>query len=251
MQTKRAVVHSQSLRAIRLGSDSAAQDRGLAKIAALFISNGYPPQLIKHIQNAARYKRKQRCSQDKATFISLPYIDETLTHKINAAVKSCDLNIRVAWKSGPTLSSKLVRSALEPPDCPRGNRKSCKACDSGVQGKCHTKNVVYEITCKLCNSTYVGKTRRMLRTRFMEHLGDARNQRKGTDLGDHVLMAHTNLTPKNDDFKVRILHTCKDEANLRITESIEIRNRKPALNKNTSSWYLLHPVPYTSSCHKQ
>ena len=84
----------------------------------------------------------------------------------------------------------------------------------------------------------------------MEHLGDARNKRKGTDLGDHILTEHNDVQPKNDDFQIHILQTCKDEANLRITESIEIRNRKPALNKNTSSWRLLHPVPYSSSVHR-
>jgi len=87
----------------------------------------------------------------------------------------------------------------------------------------------------------------MIRTRFMEHLGDARNKRKGTDLGDHILATHPDTQPKNDDFEIKIVHTCKDEANLRITESIEIRNTKPALNKNTSSWRLLYPVPYSSN----
>ena len=151
--------------------------------------------------------------------------------------------------SGLTLNNKLVRSALEPPACPRGNRKTCRACDGGIEGRCHTKNVVYQISCKLCSNTYIGKTRRMIRTRYMEHLGDARNKRKGTDLGDHVLAVHNDIQPKNEDFEICILHTCKDEANLRITESIEIRNQKPALNKNTSSWRLLHPVPYSSAVH--
>ena len=132
MQTKRSIVHSQSLRAFRLGSDKEAQNRGLKNMYDLFICNGYPPNLTKNIQNAARYKQKQpsRAKKD-TTHVSLPYIDENLTRKINAAVKASDLNIRVAWKSGPTLSSKLVRSALEPPACPRGNRKSCTT--RGVQ----------------------------------------------------------------------------------------------------------------------
>ena len=86
----------------------------------------------------------------------------------------------------------------------------------------------------------------MIRTRFMEDLGDARNKRRGTDLGDHALTDHNDLQLKNEDFEIAILHTCKDEANLRITESIEIRNCKPALNKNTSSWRLLNPLPYSS-----
>ena len=80
------------------------------------------------IQHAIRYKNKQ--SQKKKpspniTYISLPYIDEILTRKVNAAIKSSDLDIRVAWKSGPTLSNQLTSSALQTPDCPRGCRKTC------------------------------------------------------------------------------------------------------------------------------
>ena len=60
----------------------------------------------------------------------------------------------------------------------------------------------------------------MARTRFMEHLGDASNKRRGTDLGDHMLTMHPTHQAKNDDFEIKILETCEDEANLRITESI-------------------------------
>ena len=83
----------------------------------------------------------------------------------------------------------------------------------------------------------------------MEHLGDARKKRRGTDLGDHMLIVPTSPTSqaKNDDFEIKILDSCKDEANLKITESIEITNNKKSLNKNMSSWRLLKPVPYSSS----
>ena len=63
----------------------------------------------------------------------------------------------------------------------------------------------------------------------------------------HMLTMHPTYQAKNDDFGIRVLETCKEEANLKIAEPIEIRNRKPALNKNMSSWRLLHPVPYSSS----
>ena len=52
MQMKRSVLRSQSLRAIRLGSDTAAQKRGLKKIEVLFLENGFPLNLIRNIQNS-------------------------------------------------------------------------------------------------------------------------------------------------------------------------------------------------------
>ena len=66
----------------------------------------------------------------------------------------------------------------------------------------------------------------------MEHLGDARNKRFGTHLGDHVKVTHQNATITNDMFKIKLLYThIKDAAQLKITESLEIRNRRPSINK--------------------
>ena len=169
---------------------------------------------------------------------------------LNAATqqKKSELNIKISWKGDRTLASTLIRSALEQPPCPRGSRKICHACDSGVAGKCHFKNVVYEITCTLCSSIYIGETRRRVRTRFMEHLGDARNKRSGTHLGDHVRDTHPDAIITNDTFKIKLLHThIKDAAQMKITESLEIRNRKPAINKNSMSWKLISPMQVTYS----
>ena len=86
----------------------------------------------------------------------------------------------------------------------------------------------------------------------MEHLGGARKKRRGTDLGDHMLMMHPTSQDKNDDFEIKILDTCKDEANLRITESIEIRNRKPALNKtsNHGAYFTLYHIHHRTKCQR-
>ena len=105
MQSKRSLIHSQAL---RISSDKAARDRGLEKVLELFLSNGYPCKIIRNIQNAAKYKQNKPNIQKNRdrSFISLPYIDETLTRKINAAAKSSELDIQIAWQSGPTLYLK-------------------------------------------------------------------------------------------------------------------------------------------------
>ena len=244
MQTKRAVIHSQTLRALRLGSNVQAKNRGMQKIKSLFLSNGYPERFITNIQaKTKREKPNSNTKQPKTTYITLPYIDDHLSRKVNNAARKSDLKIKIAWKGGKTLASTLVRSALEQPPCPRGNRKSCHTCDAGAVGKCHLKNVVYQITCHLCSAIYIGETRRRVRTRFMEHLGDARNKRFGTHLGDHVKDKHPDATITNDMFKIKLLHThIKDAAQLKIIESLEIRNRKPAINKNSASWRLIAPI---------
>ena len=246
MQTKRAVIHSQTLRALRLGSTVAAKNRGIQKIKNLFLSNGYLEKLITNIQSKAEHhKQRPNTEQQSLTYKTLPYIDDQLSRKINNAAKKSDLGIKIAWQGGKTLASNFdqinFRTATVPQG--RGHQKTCHAYEAGAAGKCHLKNVVYQIACTLYSAVFIGETRRRVQTRFMEHLGDARNKRSGTHLGDDVRETHADAIIGNDTFKIRLLHThIKDAAQLKITESLEIRNRRPAINKNSTSWKLIAPL---------
>ena len=243
MQTKRSVIHSQTIRALRLGSNTAAKNRGVEKIRNIFLSNGYPENMITNIQRKTRNRKQHPRIKQKITYITLPYIDEDLSRKINNITKKSELNVKVAWKGGKTLANTLIRSGLDQPPCPRGNRTTCHACEAGAVGKCHLKNVVYHITCTLCSAVYIGETRRRIRTRFMEHLGDARHKRHGTHFGEHMRDAHPDTTITNNMLKLKLLHTnLKDAAQMKITESLEIRNRRPTINKNATSWKLVAPM---------
>ena len=183
------------------------------------------------------------------TYISLPYIDETLARRVNGAIRSSGLQTRVAWISGKTLAKHTIRSALENPPCPAGTRK-CNTCEAGLAGRCHTKNVVYKITCKLCAEkpgVYIGESKRRVRERFNEHVRDAKNKTRNTPLGDHIASMHPSSSITSTSFSISIEKVCKDVADLKIAESVEIRNQKPNLNTQTSSWPLLQPPPYSPS----
>ena len=119
---------------------------------------------------------------------------------------------------------------------------------SGLAGRCHTKNSVYKITCNLCeenSSIYIGESKRRVRERFNEHIRDAKHKTSNTPLGDHITRKHPDSTITPTSFKISIERICKDVGDLKIAESIEIRNQRPCLNTHTSSWPLLHPPPYT------
>ena len=192
-------------------------------------------------QKHNREKRNQ-----ETTFISLPFIDDNLTRKINAKVRNSGLPIKIAWQRGQTVSSVLVHLALNPPQCPSGN-KICHACEAGVKGRCTTKNVVYEIKCMLCqDTTYVGETKRLVRLRFNEHLRDAKNRTSDTPFGDHMRDHHPDDRIAATSLQLRILRRYKDVAALKITESKYIRDLRPKLNTQTSSWKLIAPPPYGS-----
>ena len=139
--------------------------------------------------------------------------------------------MRVAWKGGPNLRRKLVRSAYCPAPCPGGGRR-CNGCEAGLQGKCHTKNVIYRIDCTLCangESFYIGETRRSVRLRYNEHLRDAKNNKTETPFGLHRTK-HPNVQLDSTNLSIQILHVSKDGPDRKIWESIYIRDLKKTLH---------------------
>ena len=113
----------------------------------------YPPHLVKKVQGETlRVCRDKGSTNGKAdskpVYIALPFVDDELCRKTEGIVKSSRLNVRVAWKGGPNLRRKLVRSAFRPLPCPGGG-KHCHCCEAWLDGKCHTqkKNVVYRMDC--------------------------------------------------------------------------------------------------------
>ena len=254
IQTKRSVLHAQLLRAKRLGNSIPAQNRGMNQIESLVRSNGYPNKMIRKAKffvmtsDSGKSSQGQKRSKNPSdtTYISLPFIDDSLSNKIQSVVKKSKLPVRIAWQSGSTLSEKLTSSALTKPPCPAGNKK-CHCCMSGLEGRCQSKNAVYLITCNICapKVSYIGESKRSVRLRFNEHLRDAKNKTKNTPFGEHFMNYHADVQIDENTLSISILKICKDTADLKIAESIEIRNRRPSLNIMCSSWALIKPVPYS------
>ena len=101
------------------------------------------------------------------------------------------------------------------------------------------------IACLDCQSkgvlaTYIGQSRRPIRVRFNEHLGDARLRKPDTGLGDHILEHHCDMDNSkiNSNFHIEILNTKEHEADLRICESVYIRDQTPSMNTKSRSWSL-------------
>jgi hypothetical protein len=81
----------------------------------------------------------------KTTFVTLPYIP-ALTKGLERIFRSLDLN--VAYTAGTSLQSLLGN--------PKVNRNE--------------KSGIYEINCKDCNQKYIGQSKRLIITRFKEHM---------------------------------------------------------------------------------
>jgi hypothetical protein len=85
-------------------------------------------------------------------------------------------------------------------------------------------------------------------TRFSQNdtsIRDYKNQTAKTPFGDHRQQSHKDEQVTPTSLTIEILQVCKDVAELKITESIHIRNHRPKLNTQVSSWKMIPPVQYT------
>ena len=66
---------------------------------------------------------------------------------------------------------------------------------------CQTQNLIYLISCKKCETQYVGETARTLQSRISEHLGYIKNKKLTKATGEHFnLKGH-----KQSDMEVSII----------------------------------------------
>ncbi|XP_043195743.1 uncharacterized protein LOC122367039 [Amphibalanus amphitrite] len=245
--TKLNVARNQFKRAIRNSSSSMKERKSVEKIRQLLLKNGYPNHVLIRLLREARGNkthsrtRRNRTQEPCDGFLTLPYVDERLLCEVKSKVRQSGLNVKLAWTNSQKLKDKLVRSALCKPLCPGGQR--CHTCRSGFSGDCTQKNLVYEITCTVCQSngmtvTYVGETKRPVRLRFNEHLRDALNKTHDTPMGDHFQECHS-THEGGIPLKVRVLYKSKDHPDRKIAESLLIQKKRPKLNSNMSSWPIL------------
>ena len=266
--TKLNTLRSQFRRAARLSSDEEAKSRSFGKIRDLFTKNGYPAHVLKKIQRQMERSpggrrgggsRKRRGAPERGAsaqdgdqsaarpdrdggVLLLPYVNETVLCKVKRVARKSGLDVNVASYTPDTIKRNLVHSSLTHPPCPSGNR-TCNTCKVITKGKCTDKNVVYELTCTLCGAMYIGESKRPLRLRFNEHLRCAVHETELTPIGDHFKSCHKEV-PKavklaDPPLQVSVLMKTRDHPDRKIAESLCIRNKKPNLNENLSSWRVL------------
>jgi len=96
----------------------------------------------------------------------------------------------------------------------------------------YKNNVIYNIACNNCDATYVGQTKRQLRTRIREHKNNIKlDQSKHSVISEHILKFNHSFDWDN----VKILD-CESKFYKRITsEMIHIKEQKVSLNLNSDT----------------
>ncbi|KYN05241.1 hypothetical protein ALC62_03844 [Cyphomyrmex costatus] len=108
----------------------------------------------------------------------------------------------------------------------------------------HNQNVVYKISCDNCDASYVGQTKRQLKTRIHEHSSDINKTSKSPS----VISNHR--IEKNHDFnwsKVEILDMEPSYKKRLISEMVHIKKQTHGINKQNDTESL--PDCYTNMIH--
>ena len=158
--------------------------------------------------DSQHYKRhkKIRMRECHSTSLSIPIITQSkvsyliilnYSKMIPRLVESFRNLLFISFKRDKNVGNFLVRSALktnEQPGTFKCARSRCKTClfilnTSKISGPkrsvkitdrftCTSANVIYCITCTLCNKLYIGETCRRLGDRFRKHLRDVEKNDK-------------------------------------------------------------------------
>jgi len=229
---KRGVLMNMIDRAILL-SNPKYHEKNLKFVIEMFIKNDYPLQFIfdtmrlrlKSIFNKRTKKQADKCSnnENKKGWFLIPFIKnvsekfKTIAHGLNMTLSFFSFN-----KLGRIIKVQKDKLALE----------------------CN-KNVVYKLACKNCDSTYVGQTKRKLKTRLTEHKNDIKRKTgKFSVITEHRLENNHEFDWDNP----KILDKEKFYFKRLLSEMISIKSQKKALNLQSDTELL--PTTYVEILNK-
>jgi len=151
-------------------------------------------------------------------YIKLPFVNDEVNSRLRKIFLRRNVNARFYHKNNSLRDLLASNSTPNEKECTLPN---CPINDPKV---CFQQSIVYEITCCVCHTTYIGSTVRILHTRTMEHLTNNTSS----------VFKHVNVCARHMDLmqriKIRIIAKDRDPINLRIKEAILIKDKQPGLN---------------------
>uniref|UniRef100_A0A8D9BBF2 Nicotine oxidoreductase n=1 Tax=Cacopsylla melanoneura TaxID=428564 RepID=A0A8D9BBF2_9HEMI len=198
---KTSAIENFIYRAIKCTTDDEDLKQEIQTIRTIARNNGYKPEIVNQIHNKVMKNitrlEDERKEKQKYTG-SIEYIGKD-TKKIIKIFKQH--NINVTTKSAKSVFNKIKNN-------PTNNQDITK--NSGV----------YQISCKECNTSYIGETGRQFKTRFKEHHADYIHERRKSLYAEHFIQTeHTYNTP-SENFK--ILRNVNKYRKRKVLEELEI-----------------------------
>ena len=208
--------------------------------------SGYPELFIKKYMSAAQTTppSKNYSFDPKTPAISIPYISEAYTRVVKKELKKAGIEATVVVKSTGNLKRRF-HHATPREDCETNKQepKWCEACTVGIP--CHTRNLVYNAKCRLCENSYVGVTTRPFKDRFGEHEASIRLKNTKSALSAHLMgnpekdqPGCPNPMPNPRGFEWSILDRGSSFKDSFFREALLINKEKPTLNRTKSGWVI-------------
>lgn len=227
MQYKRNLTQILTFRSYKICSTFKKLHQDLVKLKNILISNGFPSKFIDtHIGKTLNkfYNTKPIVSEAKrdVIYFSVPFLGR---HSISIRNQL----LKLLKPSFPQITFKIGFSS-----------KNNIGAWFNIKDRVPTdlrSLVIYQYKCDICMESYIGKTKRHLKTRIHEHQGLSVRTGKRllcpmqSQIREHFL---DNDHPiKRDNFK--IIGAGRHDLDLLILESLHINKSKPKINLDSSS----------------
>ena len=194
--------------------------KNLECVIRILLDNSYPLSFIfSNINNRVKHHIFQKTNTANTTddenvgFFTVPFV-KNISDKFTNIVK--DYNIKMSYSSVANLRSFITTG-----------KDKLKTLDHN--------GVVYQICCKDCQYSYIGQTKRLLKTRIKEHKSDI-NKRSGAP---SVISAHRLEQDHEFDWdNVKILDRERSYTKRLTSEMVNIAKFPMTLNKQTDTEFL-------------
>jgi len=213
---KRSVIFGLVDKVLKL-SDFEFQQNNFKRIIEILLKNGYPLPFVfsninKRINNIKNINTKNIDNNDNNIkyFIKIPFI-EKITPEIFKISKEHKFNTIFTINNKLSNIIKTRKDKIDKMNCP---------------------NVVYKITCKDCDASYVGQTKRQLHTRLKEHKMDI-NKKSG--INSVISLHQLNNSHSFDWENVEILDKEHSYYNRITSEMIHIKKQINGINKQNDT----------------
>jgi len=215
---KRSVIFGLVDKIIKL-SNPMYQQKNLNYIIKILLKNGYPlpfifSNIIKRINSNLKYKKTDNSrnneENNKKYFIKIPFIENITPEILNISKKH---KFNTIFTIDNRLSS-IIKTGKDKID------------------KMNCSNVVYKITCKDCDASYVGQTKRQLHTRLNEHKLDIK---KRTGTHSVISLHQINNNHSFDWDNTKILDKEQFYYSRITSEMIHIKKQKNGINKQNDT----------------
>jgi len=214
---KKGILFGEFRRAIHRSSNDANIAQSIQKVFSRFSSNGYPFYFIrKCFFSYLDSLNSSSLNKDfkNVHFIKAPFINDFYKNGMNRILYNLNLQDHVKFYHKSSNLKSILSFQKEKFSC----EPSCIFCPiMARENSCMQKNVIYCVTCNICNVKYIGQTERFLRTRIQEHMTQQSSAVHKHYIEHAVQMSIYNM------FKVEILHAHLSNTKRRIQlESIYI-----------------------------